>query len=287
MISLVDWASDVFGRFGVWGLSVVSFAESSFFPIPPDVLLIPMVLAAPPRGLFYASLTTAASVLGALFGYVLGVRGGRPLLVRLTGGKGIDQVQTYFQEYGGWAVGIAAFTPIPYKVFTIASGIFRVRVTPFLIASIVGRGARFFLEAALVMKFGDSALDLLGSRFERITFALTATVIVVALLAGWLRRSRDIRRIRRSRTAHTFTSTATASPGAATYPGTSTSSSASTSTSRRTASSPLATLLKQLAAWAPPGSRQRRTVEALLWLLAAVAVITILAGELANMLYTR
>ena len=99
--------------------------------------------------------------------------------MRLTGGKGIDQVQTYFQEYGGWAVGIAAFTPIPYKVFTIPRHI-PVRVTPFLIASIVGRGARFFLEAALVMKFGDSALDLLGSRFELITFALTATVIVVA-----------------------------------------------------------------------------------------------------------
>jgi len=140
--------------------------------------------------LVLAAVTTAASVAGALFGYVVGARGGRPILTRLTGAESFDTLESYFRRWGGWAVGIAAFTPIPYKVFTIAAGIFRVRLAPFVIASVIGRAARFFLEAVMLLKFGDHARELLGSRFDLITMVAAGVVIIVFLIAGRLGRLR-------------------------------------------------------------------------------------------------
>ncbi|HNY68986.1 MAG TPA: VTT domain-containing protein [Bacillota bacterium] len=183
MSALMEWALDVFGRFGAAGLFVVAFAESSFFPVPPDVILLPMCIAHPRAAVLYAVITTASSVLGAAFGYLVGARGGRPLLLRFTDDQGLRTVQRLFDRYGGWAVGIAAFTPIPYKVFTIASGIFRVRLTPFFTASIIGRGGRFFLEAALAARYGEAFREMIGPRFEIITLlvGLVATALAVSL----------------------------------------------------------------------------------------------------------
>jgi len=183
MAALIEWALDVFGRFGAAGLFVVAFAESSFFPVPPDVMLLPMCIAHPQAAAWYAVITTASSVLGAAFGYLVGARGGRPLLLRFTDEQGLRTVQRLFDKYGGWAVGIAAFTPIPYKVFTIASGIFRVRLTPFFAASIIGRGGRFFLEAILAVRYGEAFRETIGPRFETITLlvGLTAAALAVAL----------------------------------------------------------------------------------------------------------
>ena len=188
MAALIEWALDVFGRFGAAGLFVVAFAESSFFPVPPDVMLLPMCIAHPQAAAWYAVITTASSVLGAAFGYLVGARGGRPLLLRFTDEQGLRTVQRLFDKYGGWAVGIAAFTPIPYKVFTIASGIFRVRLTPFFAASIIGRGGRFFLEAILAARYGEAFREMVGPRFETITLLVGLAVAALAIALGRVRR---------------------------------------------------------------------------------------------------
>ncbi len=191
MSALIEWALDVFGRFGAAGLFVVAFAESSFFPVPPDVMLLPTCIARPRAAVWYAAITTASSVLGAAFGYLVGARGGRPLLLRFTDEQGLRTVQRLFDKYGGWAVGIAAFTPIPYKVFTIASGIFRVRLTPFFTASAIGRGGRFFLEAVLAVRYGETFREIIGPRFETITLVvgLAAAALAIALSSAQRRTS--------------------------------------------------------------------------------------------------
>ena len=188
MTALIEWALDVFGRFGAAGLFVVAFAESSFFPVPPDVMLLPMCIAHPQAAAWYAVITTASSVLGAAFGYLVGARGGRPLLLRFTDEQGLRTVQRLFDKYGGWAVGVAAFTPIPYKVFTIASGIFRVRLTPFFTASIIGRGGRFFLEAVLAVRYGEAFREIVGPRFETITLLVGLAAATTAIALGRARR---------------------------------------------------------------------------------------------------
>lgn len=188
MASLLAWlnsSSALFLRYGVWGLFAVAFAESSFFPVPPDLLLIPLCILNPKLALWYATVCTFASVAGGVFGHFIGWRAGRPLLSRLFSRKKIDQVDTLFSRYGGWAVGIAAFTPIPYKVFTIASGVFRMRRSEVIVASVIGRGGRFYLVAAIIMALGQRGLEFISSNFEIITVAVT-----LAILAGWYLSSR-------------------------------------------------------------------------------------------------
>ncbi|MGE5559845.1 MAG: phosphatase PAP2 family protein [Chloroflexota bacterium] len=193
MTAFLAWlgsSSEVFLRYGVWGLFAVAFAESSFFPVPPDLLLIPMSILNPRLALWYALVCTVASVAGGVFGHFIGWRAGRPLLSRLFSEKMIDRVDQLFSRYGGWAVGIAAFTPIPYKVFTIAAGVFHMNRAPVIIASIIGRGGRFFLVAALIMALGQRGLEFISSNFELITLGLTALV-----LGAWYvsRRTRFLR----------------------------------------------------------------------------------------------
>ena len=120
MAKVIDWTIAIFGQYGLVGLFVVSFAESSFFPVPPDVMLIPLCLARPRASMLYATVATVSSVLGAVFAYLVGARGGRPLLLKFTSQDGLSKIQGLFKRFGGWAVGIAAFTPIPFKVWLIA-----------------------------------------------------------------------------------------------------------------------------------------------------------------------
>lgn len=184
--SLLAWlnsSSAIFLRFGVWGLFAVSFAESSFFPVPPDLLLIPLCILNPRLALWYAFVCTTGSVIGGVFGHFIGWRAGRPLLSRLFSKKAIDQVDALFSRYGGWAVGIAAFTPIPYKVFTIASGVFRMGRTSVILASVIGRGGRFFLEAVIIMVLGQRGLEFISSNFEVITIGLTLLALAVWFLS--------------------------------------------------------------------------------------------------------
>lgn len=165
-----------------WLLGGLSFAESSFFPIPPDVMLAPMSLASPRRAYHFALLTTLASVAGGLFGYLIGYFAFDAIELWLRGTHywgAYEQAVIWFKEWGFWAIFIAGFSPIPYKVFTIAAGVASMALLPFTLASIVGRGARFFLVAGLMAWGGERMEGLLRTYVDRIGWAT-----VIAVVAG-------------------------------------------------------------------------------------------------------
>lgn len=167
----------LFEAYGLWGLLVLAFAESSFFPIPPDLLLIPLCLSSPAKALVYALLCTLASVAGGYLGYVLGKVIGQPLLYRFASARTVEKVESMFARYGAWAMFLAGLTPIPYKVFTISAGIFAMRVPPFILASLLGRGLRFFTEAILIMAIGEQAVNFIGNNFEWLTLLMALLAI--------------------------------------------------------------------------------------------------------------
>ena len=144
-------------------LATLSFAESSFFPIPPDVMLAPMSMANPKQAWRLALITTLASVLGGVFGYFIGAMFYQqllPLFEQLGWMSHFATIQQWFAKWGVMAVIVAGFTPIPYKIFTIASGLAGMALLPFILASCVGRGARFFLVAGLMAWGGEAMVDL-------------------------------------------------------------------------------------------------------------------------------
>ncbi len=184
MDSIVQWTLDFFLPLGNLGLFLVSFAESSFFPIPPEALLLPLSLAKPSNALLYGTVVTLASVFGGVAGYYLGIKGGRPLLLKITSAQKVAQVERLFRKYDAWAIGIAALTPIPYKVFTITSGIFAINLRKFVIASIIGRGARFLTEGLLIYLYGPQIVNFLKHNFEWITIAIALLVILFFVLTN-------------------------------------------------------------------------------------------------------
>lgn len=156
---LYDWTMDLAGhRHALAALALVAFAESSFFPIPPDILIIPMVLAAREKAWRIAAVCTVASVLGGLAGYGIGAlayeTAGRPVLEFYGYGEKFQAFSAAYNEWGAWIVFTAGFSPIPYKIFTIASGVTELSLPVFVAASALSRGARFFLLAALLWYFG-------------------------------------------------------------------------------------------------------------------------------------
>lgn len=142
----------------LWVLAFVSFIESSVFPIPPDVLMIPMILAAPRRAWLIAGVALIFSVLGGLLGYLIGTIAfetiGQPILAALGKTDAMQAFNTRFNDFGFWAVLTAGITPFPFKVITIMSGVSGLSLSTFIVTSIVARGLRFFLVAALLWKFG-------------------------------------------------------------------------------------------------------------------------------------
>jgi membrane protein YqaA with SNARE-associated domain len=177
---------------GPWALAAISFAESSFFPIPPDILLIPLCLAAPQRAMWLAALCTVSSVLGGILGYLIGMLAyqsiGLPILefYNLTGT--FDDIGALYAAYTAAFVAIAGFTPIPYKVFTIAAGAFEVGFPVFVAASVVGRGGRFFLVAGLLRLFGEPMKDFIDRYFNLLTVALVALIVAGFLVVKFLFR---------------------------------------------------------------------------------------------------
>jgi membrane protein YqaA with SNARE-associated domain len=148
-------------RHAPYYLAAVSFIESSFFPIPPDVMLAPMALANPNRAWRFAAITTLSSVAGALFGYVIGMyffEWIAPFLTHMGYMADYQKIQGWFQAWGGWILFIAALTPIPFKLFTIAGGALHVALLPFIIGSLVGRALRFYLIAGL-MRWGGARME--------------------------------------------------------------------------------------------------------------------------------
>lgn len=166
-------------------LSALSFAESSFFPIPPDVMLAPMVLARRDRAWFLAGLTTVASVAGGLFGYLIGKflfgTVAEPIIEFYDARSAFERARTWFEIYGVWVVFVAGFTPIPYKIFTISAGLIGMSLVPFMLASLVGRGARFFLVAGLILLGGEALETQLRRHVDAIGW-----VTVVVLISGLL-----------------------------------------------------------------------------------------------------
>jgi len=169
--------------FGFIGLIILSFAESSFFPVPPDLLLIPMALADRKFALIYAFLTTVSSVCGGVFGYVLGKKFGKPLLRKVFKESQLEKVQRMLQRYGGWSVTVAGLTPIPYKIFTISAGVFDVRLSVFIMSSIIGRGIRFFSESLLIVLLGDISKYYIDRYFNILT--IVGMLLIIMIYYGW------------------------------------------------------------------------------------------------------
>lgn len=168
-----------------WYLAGLSFAESSFFPIPPDVMLAPMSLAQPARAWRYAFITTLASVAGGLLGYAIGYFAIDLLeqTLRTTHyWAAYQQARSWFDQWGFWAVLIAGFSPIPYKVFTIAAGSMAMALAPFALASVVGRGARFYLVAGLLAWGGARMEQMLARYVEWIGWAVVAVAVIAYLV---------------------------------------------------------------------------------------------------------
>ena len=183
--SLYDWTISLSAHpRALWALAMVSFIESSFFPIPPDILMIPMILAAPTRACLIALVATVSSVLGGLFGYFIGAA------LFDTVGQWIfdvygkeDAVQAFnqrFNDWGAWAVLVAGVTPFPYKVITIMSGWTGLSIPVFIVASVIARGLRFFVLAALLWKFGAP----IRSFIEKY-LGLLFTAFVILLFGGF------------------------------------------------------------------------------------------------------
>ncbi len=171
-------------RYALWALAVISFAESSFFPIPPDVLLIPLIIAAPHRAFIIATVCLVSSVLGGLFGYFIGAQlfdsVGRPVLEFYGNDAYFEEFAATYNQWGAWAVLIAGITPFPFKVITILSGATGLNLLVFIVASIVARGLRFFIVAALLRKFGLPIRDFIEKRL-----GLMFTLFVALLLGGF------------------------------------------------------------------------------------------------------
>jgi len=183
---LYDWTMSLSGhRHAIWVLAVLTFAESSVFPVPPDILLIPMVLAARDRAWMLASVCTIASVVGGLAGYGIGYflfeEIGRPVIEFYGYAEKFDTFRNAYNEWGAWIVAGAGFTPFPYKVITIASGVTGLDLTTFTVASFLSRGARFFLVAGLLWYFGEPI-----RRFIEKNLATLATIFFILLFGGFV-----------------------------------------------------------------------------------------------------
>ncbi|MDB4197408.1 DedA family protein [Ascidiaceihabitans sp.] len=168
----------------LWVLALVAFVESSFFPIPPDVIMIPLILARPRRAWLIASVALAASVLGGLLGYAIGALAfetiGEPILASLGKADSMAEFSTRFNDMGFWAVLAAGVTPFPYKVITIMSGWTSMPLVTFIMTSILARALRFFVVAALLRTFGAPIRDFIERRL-----GLMFTLFVVILVAGF------------------------------------------------------------------------------------------------------
>lgn len=183
---LYDWVlSLAAGRYAPAALAGVSFAESSFFPIPPDVMLIPMIIAHRARAWAYAALATVSSVVGGLFGYAIGYflfeAIGVPILTFYGKADEFGEFTQLFNDYGVWILIIKGMTPIPYKILTIAAGVAHMDILAFIGASIIARAMRFFIVAALLYWFGEPIRQFVEKRLT-----LVATVFVVLLIGGFV-----------------------------------------------------------------------------------------------------
>jgi len=183
---LYDWTMGfAYTKYGSLALVVDAFAESSFFPVPPDIILIPLSLSRPKRAFYYAGLCTIFSVIGGIFGYLIGLflmkAIGLPILRFYNLYDKYLVVAEYYKKYDAIAVGIAGFTPLPYKLFTIAAGACRINFPVFVVASILSRGARFFIVSSLLYFLGEPAKVFIERYFN-----LLALLFGILLVGGFI-----------------------------------------------------------------------------------------------------
>src|ERR1700757_1391628 len=182
---IYDWCvASADKPYSLWILSAVAFAESSFFPVPPDVMLIPMSLARPKRAWLYASVCTAASVLGGVLGYAIGAvlydSVGHWLITLYGLGAKVEAFRASYAEWGAWIILLKGLTPIPYKLVTITSGFAGYNIWLFVLFSIITRGARFFIEAVVLNRWGDQ----IRATIEK-HLTLWVILFLVVLVAGF------------------------------------------------------------------------------------------------------
>ena len=193
MHELLDFHAmiEYFQQFGTLGLALNSFIESFFLVPPPDFLLIIMDLAKPEKALWYAFVCSIASILGGIVGYLIGFIGGRPVFnwIFRKNPEQFEKVEELYNKYGSIAVFFAGFTPIPYKVFTIASGVLSMNIWKFTVASFFGRAGRFFLVSIVLMIFGEW----IKQYIELVILAVTALIIVFFVIL-WLKGKHSMKK---------------------------------------------------------------------------------------------
>ena len=192
MHELLDFHAMIqyFQQFGTWGLALNSFVESFFLVPPPDFLLIIMDLAKPEKALWYALVCSISSILGCIVGYLIGLIGGRPVFNWFfrKNPEQFEKVEELYNKYGSIAVFFAGFTPIPYKVFTIASGVLNMNLWKFTVASFFGRAGRFFIVSIVLMIFGEWFKQYI----ELVILAVSA-IIVVFFVILWLKSKHSLK----------------------------------------------------------------------------------------------
>ena len=182
---LYDWTISLArSPHALWALAIVSFVASSFFPIPPDVLMIPLIIARPSRAFLIAAVATVSSVAGGMFGYYIGAvlmeSVGQPILALYGKADSFEEMSAVFNQYGAWAVIVAGVTFLPFKVITIASGVTGLSLPVFIVSSIFARALRFFLVAALLWRFGAPIRDFIERRL-----GLMFVLFYVLLIGGF------------------------------------------------------------------------------------------------------
>ena len=179
---VLHWAETPYGS---WALFLLALSESSFFPVPPDVLLIALAVSIPKKSFKYALICTAGSLIGGCLGYLIGwqfmITVGEKIIQFYGLTHKMQYIKDLYMQYDAWAIGIAGFTPIPYKVFTISAGAFEINFTVFVITSAISRAARFFLVGWLIYIFGPKIKTFIDKYFN-----ILAITFVVLLVAGFV-----------------------------------------------------------------------------------------------------
>jgi membrane protein YqaA with SNARE-associated domain len=167
--------------YGAWALFILAFSESSFFPIPPDVLLVALAVGKPEKSFKFAAICALGSILGGILGYVIGwqfmAAVGEKIVAFYGLSTRVEYIEVLYNRYDAWAVGIAGFTPIPYKVFTIAAGVFKINFFIFIAASAISRSARFFLVAGLIYYFGPGIQTFIEKYFNLLVVVFTILLV--------------------------------------------------------------------------------------------------------------
>ncbi len=186
----IEWSDRLFAPLGNWGLFLLAFSEASFNPIPIETMLIPLALTFPENALFLSMIAVIGSVLGALLGYFIGYVGKVAILDRFFSKSKIAKVHRLFEKYGFLAVFIGGFTPIPFKIFTIGAGAFYIDLKKFMIAVVISRSLRFFLEGFLIMMFGRVVLEFLDKNFDLLTLLIAVALVLIYVVYRKIKKRR-------------------------------------------------------------------------------------------------